>query len=44
MLLLLCGLLLQRDAVLEESTNPMLGPGDCFAEVAYFTEVPSEFC
>eukprot|EP00878_Enallax_costatus_P022606 GHUV01023998.1.p1 GENE.GHUV01023998.1~~GHUV01023998.1.p1 ORF type:complete len:850 (+),score=127.25 GHUV01023998.1:227-2776(+) len=23
-----------------EPTNPILGPGDCFAEVAYFTEVP----
>ncbi|WIA21138.1 hypothetical protein OEZ85_005449 [Tetradesmus obliquus] len=30
----------QAEPGLEESDNPMLGPGDCFAEVAYFTEVP----
>uniref|UniRef100_A0A383VF86 Cyclic nucleotide-binding domain-containing protein n=1 Tax=Tetradesmus obliquus TaxID=3088 RepID=A0A383VF86_TETOB len=30
----------QAEPALEESDNPMLGPGDCFAEVAYFTEVP----
>jgi hypothetical protein len=35
---------LQVEAAIEESSNPMLGPGDCFAEVAYFTEVPSECC
>jgi hypothetical protein len=40
--LLLLPCVLQVDPFFEDNPNPMLGPGDCFAEVAYFTEVPSE--
>lgn len=31
---------MQDTAAGPEPSNPILGPGDCFAEVAYFTEVP----